>query len=91
MTVEITGQNIVFFAGAVGALIVLVGYLRKAFGWFEKQDKQSDDIKEIKAELSVICPALSACLDGLIQLGANHAVPKAKETLDAHINREAHK
>jgi hypothetical protein len=91
VTVQITGQTVVAFAGALGALIVLVGYLKKAFGWFEKQDKQTDDIKEIKAELAVICPALSACLDGLIQLGANHAVPVAKEKLDAHINKEAHK
>jgi hypothetical protein len=68
-----------------------VGYLKKAFGWFEKQDKQSKDIIEIKSELAVICPALSACLDGLIQLGANHSVPAAKQKLDEHINREAHK
>ena len=35
--------------------------------------------------------ALSACLDGLVQLGANHEVPKAKKELDDYIRSQAHR
>jgi hypothetical protein len=38
-----------------------------------------------------LCIAVSACLDGLIQLCANHEVPKAKKALDDYITSQAHK
>ena len=37
----------------------------------------------------IVC-ALSACLDGLTQLGANHSVSKAKKELDDYIIAQAH-
>lgn len=91
MTLTFTTQSIITAGAVVAAIIALVGYLRKAFGWFDMQKKQDTDIREIKEEQAVICFALSACLDGLMQLGANHSVPIAKEKLDKHLNKEAHK
>ena len=40
-----------------------------------------------RKELTLIVYALSACLDGLGQLGANHTVPVAKDKLDKYINK----
>lgn len=91
MTITFTPQTILTAGAVIGALIALVGYLHKAFGWFDRQKKQDSDIKDMKEEQAIICFALSACLDGLMQLGANHSVPIAKEKLDKHLNKEAHK
>ena len=49
------------------------------------------DIAASKEERTLVVYALSACLDGLQQLGANHTVPKAKDKLDKYINKQAHK
>ena len=38
----------------------------------------------------LLCYGLAACLDGLIQLGANHDVPIAKDKLDKYLNKKAH-
>ncbi len=56
-----------------------------------KIKKQDAEINRIKEENTLQCFALSACLDGLIQLGANHTVPVAKDKLDKYLNKQAHK
>ena len=55
------------------------------------KERHERDLKRVKEENSLICYALSACLDGLMQLGANHTVPDAKERLDKYLNEQAHK
>ena len=47
-------------------------------------------VHKLKEENCLVCFALSACLDGLQQLGANHTVPIAKEKLDKYLNQQAH-
>lgn len=88
--VTITPQNIITAAAVLAAVIAIFGYYNKAYKWYQKQEKQDKDIKAIKREQTMIVYALSACLDGLGQLGANHAVPEAKDKLDKYINQQAH-
>ena len=88
--VTITPQNIITAAAVLAAVIAIFGYYNKAYKWYQKQEKQDKDIKAIKREQTMIVNALSACLDGLGQLGANHAVPEAKDKLDKYINQQAH-
>jgi len=78
-------------ASLVTALGVVFGLIFKAHKWYLKQEKQDEEIKRIKEEDTLICFALSACLDGLQQLGANHTVPVAKDKLDKYLNQQAHK
>ena len=78
-------------ASVITALGVILGLIFKAHKWYLKQEKQDEEIKQIKEEDTLICYALSACLDGLQQLGANHTVPDAKEKLDKYLNQQAHK
>lgn len=89
-------------ASVLTAIGVIVGVFTKGHKWFLKQENQDVEIKElkelhtsdisrIKEENTLICFALSACLDGLQQLGANHTVPIAKEKLDKYLNQQAHK
>jgi hypothetical protein len=97
----VTWQGIILAASVVSALGLLIGTILKVHKWYlaqELQSKQIDelrnnhnnDIKRVKDENKLICFALSACLDGLSQLGANHTVPIAKEKLDKYLNEQAH-
>ena len=86
----VTPQTIITVAAVLAALFALFGYYNKAHNWYLKQEQQDKDIKAIKREQTMVVYALSACLDGLVQLGANHTVPTAKDKLDKYINQQAH-
>ena len=84
---------------AVGGIIALIF---KFVRWVDRQKEQDAelralkatheaDIKNLQEELTVVCYALLACLDGLKQLGANGNVSHAHAVLDKHLNQKAHK
>lgn len=88
--------------GTVTAAVLTVYGVAKAFVTFvakakeksivqqERNASQDRDIAKLKEENQLICYGLSAALDGLEQLGANHTVPKAKEKLEKYLNQAAH-
>lgn len=49
------------------------------------------EIRLIKDESVILVEGLSACLDGIHQLGANHCVNDAKQKLDEYMNIVAHR
>ena len=89
-------------AAAVLAAIIAIG--TAAYGvikWFQRQEKQSadidelrkkqeQDISELKEEQCLISYAMLACLDGLRQLNCNGAVTEAHTKLEKHLNKRAH-
>lgn len=98
----ISAQTLITIAGVLSAVGIIGGVIFKIFKWYLKQNKQDDEISKLRAlhiedlncvkeENTLICFALLACLDGLQQLGANHSVPVAKEKLEKHLNKQAHK
>lgn len=101
LKVIITAQTIITAGAVLSALIAIIGLLLKIHKWYLKQDEQTkqieelrrqhkEDVDRLKKENCLVCYALSACLDGLQQLGANHTVPDAKEKLDKYLNQQAH-
>lgn len=84
-------SRIITCASLITALGVILGLVLKVHKWYLKQKQLEKEIKQIKEEDTLICEALSACLDGLQQLGCNHTVPNAKEKLDEYLNQQAHK
>lgn len=90
-SVTVSADTIITIAAVIGALGVIFGVVFAVYRWYLKQEKQDRDIAHIKEEDTLIVFALSACLDGLQQLGANHTVPIAKDKLDKYINQRAHK
>ena len=84
-------ENIGAISGVIAGAAVIFGAVFAAFRWFERQSKQDSDIQNIKKENMMIVSALSACLDGLTQLGANHSVTAEKEKLDRYIIEQAHR
>ena len=91
MNITVNTQTIILTAEVISAVMVIFGVVFAIYRWYLKQHKQDVDILKIKEENTLICFALSACLDGLLQLGANHTVPVAKEKLDKYLNQQAHK
>lgn len=91
MGITINADTIITAAAIITALGVIFGVVFAVYRWYLKQEKQDKDIARIKEEDTLIVFALSACLDGLQQLGANHTVPIAKDKLDKYINQRAHK
>lgn len=87
----ITWQTVITAGAVVTAILLIGGIVLSIHKWYLKQEEQSEEIKELKRENGLICFALSACLDGLQQLGANHTVPVAKDKLDKYLNQQAHK
>ena len=90
-SVTISADTLITIAAVIGALSVIFGVVFAVYRWYLKQEKQDKDIAHIKEEDTLIVFALSACLDGLQQLGANPTVPIAKDKLDKYINQQAHK
>jgi len=87
----LNAQSLITAAALLAAVFALLGYYNKAHEWVLRQDRQDESVRQLKEENALIVYALSACLDGLGQLGANHTVPTAKEKLDNYINQQAHK
>lgn len=94
-------QTIITLGSVLSVILLVIGLLLKAHKWFLKQENQDKliaelkqhheaDVHRLKEENCLVCYALSACLDGLQQLGANHTVPIAKDKLDKYINQQAH-
>ncbi len=77
-------------ASALGGSAAIIGAVTAAVRWLDRQSKQDCDIQNIKKENMMIVSALSACLDGLTQLGANHSVTDEKEKLDRYLLERAH-
>ena len=90
MIVKITAQNLITVGAVLSAVIAIAAYFVKIHNWYLKLEAQNKDIKATKKEQTMVIYALSACLDGLQQLGANSAVTAAKDKLDKFINQQAH-
>lgn len=86
----INAQTIITAGAVLTALGVIIGLILKVHTWYLKQEAQDKEIRRLNEENTILCHGISACLDGLIQLGANHDVPKVKQKLDNYLNQKAH-
>lgn len=89
--ITISAGTILALASLLAAVTAIFGVIFAVYRWVLKQNKQDVDIVQMKEENALIVYALSACLDGLEQLGANHTVTTAKDKLDKYINKQAHR
>lgn len=91
----ITAETLITAAKVISAIGVIGGVIAGVWKWISLQTQKNKthdtQIAQMKEENELIVYALSACLDGLQQLGANHSVPVAKNKLDKYINQQAHK
>lgn len=90
MQVTLSWQVFLTAAAIVGAFVGLVSYLRKLFGWFERQERQDKEIKDIREEQQLLVYGILACLKGMHEQGANGPVTEAIDKIDKHLNQRAH-
>ena len=85
------GLDTILTASAVlVAFGTIFGTVFAIYRWFLKQQCQDLEIKLIKEEMAQQNLVMLACLDGLIQLGANGEVTKAKNHFEKYLNGLAH-
>lgn len=87
----VTWQTIVTVASVLAAIIAVFKYYNKGYDWVKKQNEQDEQIKAIKEEQTVLTYGVLACLKGLSEQGCDGPVTDAINTLEKHLNKQAHK
>ena len=88
---RISANTIVEAAALLGALSVLFGAIIALHKQYESNKKQSEVIKEIQEEQTLICYGLRGALKGLIEQGCDGPCKDALNMLDKHLNKSAHR
>jgi hypothetical protein len=87
----VTTETIITAAAIITSLVVIFGAVFTLFRWYLKQEKQDRDIKDIKEEQLILTIGVLACLKGLEEQGCDGPVTDAIGSIEAHINKQAHK
>lgn len=87
----VDAQTIITAAALVGAVSALLGALFAVYRWYQRQNKQDEDIKAMKEEMCLLTYGVLACLKGLKEQGCNGPVTEAVAKIEKHVNQEAHK
>lgn len=86
----INSGTIITVSAVITAVVAIFGVIFAVYRWYLKQNKQDEDIREIKSEQCMHTYVLLAILDGLKQLDCNGPVTDARDKLQKHINKQAH-
>ena len=87
----IDADIIIKAASLLGALGALGGVIIAMYKQYESNKKQSEVIKEIQEEQTLICYGLRGALEGLIEQGCDGPCKDALNMLDKHLNKSAHR
>jgi hypothetical protein len=90
LQITLTGQSLIGAVAILGAFVAIINYIKKIFGWFDKQERQDKEIKDIKEEQTILTEGILACLKGLQEQGCDGEVTKAISKIEAHLNKKAH-
>lgn len=88
MYIEI--KTIITAASALSAFAVIFSFIFAIYKWYLKQNRQDAEIEKIKAEQYLLTYGILACLKGLKEQGCNGPVTEAINTIEKHINKQAH-
>jgi len=86
----VTVQSVITAAALMAALTALATYLVRAVVWLQRQKRQDEDIRAIKAEQGLLTYGVLACLKGLREQGCNGPVTEAIAKIEKHLNKKAH-
>ena len=87
----IDADIIIKTASLLAAIGALVGAVIAVDKQIESNKKQSEVIKEIQEEQTIICYGLKGALQGLIEKGCDGPCKDALQMLDKHLNKSAHR
>ena len=84
-------ELILTIASIITALGIISGAVFSGYRWYLKQNKQDQDIMEIKQEQVLLIHGVLACLKGLKEQGCDGPVTSAITEIEVHLNKRAHK
>lgn len=87
----VDAQVVIGAAALLGAATAIIGGLFAVYRWYQRQEKQDEDIKALKEEMCLLNYGVLACLKGLKEQGCNGPVTAAIDKIEKHMNQEAHK
>lgn len=87
----IDAEFIIKAASLLAAITALVGAVIACYKVYEKDRKQSEIIKAMQEEQTIICYGLKGALQGLIEQGCDGPCKEALKMLEKHLNKSAHK
>lgn len=86
----IDADTIIKAASLLTALSVLVGGVIAVYKIIAQVKRQTEELKSMKEEQTIICYALEGALQGLIENGCNGPCKNALQKLEAYLNQKAH-
>lgn len=87
----VDAQVVIEAAALLAAVTAILGGLFAVYRWYQRQEKQDEDIKAMKEEMCLLTYGVLACLKGLKEQGCNGPVTEAVDKIEKHMNQEAHK
>lgn len=87
---EITADLLIKAAAVLAAVGAVAAAITKLVHWIDEQKAQTEEIKEMKAEQTLLTYGVLACLKGLKERGCNGPVTEAIGKIEKHINVKAH-
>lgn len=88
--ITLTANDIITFVAVCTAIGSVLGLILAVYRWYLKQNKQDEDIVNIKEEQCLLTYGVLACLKGLSEQGCNGPVTEAISKIEKHINQSAH-
>ena len=90
MQITLSWQMLLTATAIIGAFAAIINYIKKIFGWFDRQEKQDKEIKDIKKEQEILTKGILACLKGLKEQGCNGSVTTTISEIETYLNNKAH-
>lgn len=90
MQITLSWQMLLTATAIVGAVVAIINYIKKIFGWFDRQEKQDKEIKDMKEEQAILTKGILACLKGLSEQGCDGPVTEAIAEIETYLNKKAH-
>ena len=87
----IDADTVIKAASLLAALSALVGAVIAIYKMIDVNKRQSEVIKEMQEEQTIICYGLKGALQGLIEQGCDGPCKEALSMLDKHLNKSAHR
>ena len=88
---NVDAQAVIGAAALLWAVTAILGGLFAVYRWYQRQEKQDEDIKALKEEMCLLTYGVLACLKGLKEQGCNGPVTAAIDKIEKHMNQEAHR
>lgn len=83
-------DTVIKAASVISSIGVIIGVVLAVYKVFQINKRQSEFIKSIEGENTLLCYGLKGALQGLIEQGCNGPCKDALDKLEKHLNKEAH-